>query len=174
MRIFFAVFRKIIIFARWYSAFCWICSRTLRGCVDWNIKSSNRILNHLLSHPTWVRGLKHRIRREQIIDITSHPTWVRGLKLTCLKLFVILNSRTLRGCVDWNNSSFDLVISPLGRTLRGCVDWNLCCQWSCNYYQSHPTWVRGLKHILCVTKSLNIRRTLRGCVDWNILLRDIR
>ena len=34
-----------------------------------------------MSHPTWVRGLKHRT--EQYLHKTreSHPTWVRGLKL---------------------------------------------------------------------------------------------
>ena len=42
------------------------------------------IFRHLLnmrSHPTWVRGLKHRVkavRSKKVIG--SHPTWVRGLK----------------------------------------------------------------------------------------------
>ena len=33
-----------------------------------------------MSHPTWVRGLKHA--SEELIEDAekSHPTWVRGLK----------------------------------------------------------------------------------------------
>ena len=41
------------------------------------------IFRHLLnmqSHPTWVRGLKHRITQILLITEKSHPTWVRGLK----------------------------------------------------------------------------------------------
>ena len=34
-----------------------------------------------LSHPTWVRGLKHRQSSQQMCLKQSHPTWVRGLKL---------------------------------------------------------------------------------------------
>ena len=43
MRNYFAIFRKIIIFASWYSAICWICSHTLRGCVDWNESVNSKI-----------------------------------------------------------------------------------------------------------------------------------
>ena len=32
------------------------------------------------SHPTWVRGLKHKSKFIGGSDATSHPTWVRGLK----------------------------------------------------------------------------------------------
>ena len=34
----------------------------------------------VLSHPTWVRGLKLRLAALISIVRTSHPTWVRGLK----------------------------------------------------------------------------------------------
>ena len=33
-----------------------------------------------MSHPTWVRGLKHIMAHNMIMMIVSHPTWVRGLK----------------------------------------------------------------------------------------------
>ena len=33
------------------------------------------------SHPTWVRGLKHRATMLRLVHRASHPTWVRGLKL---------------------------------------------------------------------------------------------
>ena len=32
------------------------------------------------SHPSWVRGLKHKSRFIGGSDATSHPSWVRGLK----------------------------------------------------------------------------------------------
>ena len=32
------------------------------------------------SHPTWVRGLKHKKAEAAQEDTKSHPTWVRGLK----------------------------------------------------------------------------------------------
>ena len=77
----------------------------------------------LLSHPTWVRGLKpfRRIggslysevapyvgawietKSDRNFDISplSHPTWVRGLKLIDMLLSVqTAERRTLRGCVD--------------------------------------------------------------------------
>ena len=170
MRIFFAVFRKIIIFAHWYSAFCWICSRTLRGCVDWNCNVFDvfglfyrRTLRGCVdwngwrqheqhrkqqSHPTWVRGLKLSCSRIEIRGIGSHPTWVRGLKqiIKCADLDEA-DGRTLRGCVDWNTKSNAIYKWAYGRTLRGCVDWN---SYACTHY--------GLKE----------SRTLRGCVDWNI------
>ena len=76
-----------------------------------------------VSHPTWVRGLKHRffrlrsvaaetshptwVRGLKLLDIIqgltgslSHPTWVRGLKHSCYSSFNLWNSRTLHGCVD--------------------------------------------------------------------------
>ena len=34
-----------------------------------------------MSHPIWVRGLKHIERRKAGNRIMSHPIWVRGLKL---------------------------------------------------------------------------------------------
>ena len=35
-----------------------------------------------VSHPTWVRGLKHRLHERGMNECGSHPTWVRGLKHT--------------------------------------------------------------------------------------------
>ena len=37
-------------------------------------------LQHTLSHPTWVRGLKHNAIAQIKAAAKSHPTWVRGLK----------------------------------------------------------------------------------------------
>ena len=35
----------------------------------------------MVSHPVWVRGLKHGMRRYPYVEKgESHPVWVRGLK----------------------------------------------------------------------------------------------
>ena len=53
-----------------------------------------------MSHPVWVRGLKHIILRRLVTIIKSHPVWVRGLKLLITLLKLSLLSRTPCGCVD--------------------------------------------------------------------------
>ena len=54
----------------------------------------------LVSHPTWVRGLKLADHACSLLDGVSHPTWVRGLKLNNGHQPEAAFSRTLRGCVD--------------------------------------------------------------------------
>ena len=34
----------------------------------------------VMSHPVWVRGLKHQTPRPLELASKSHPVWVRGLK----------------------------------------------------------------------------------------------
>ena len=61
------------------------------------------IFRHLLnmrSHPTWVRGLKHRNWLQRESRRESHPTWVRGLKQITTVYNMGSIGRTLRGCVD--------------------------------------------------------------------------
>ena len=53
-----------------------------------------------LSHPSWVRGLKHNKNNILIRIRKSHPSWVRGLKLISGATQMRLLSRTPRGCVD--------------------------------------------------------------------------
>ncbi len=60
---------------------------------------SNQIC-HVWSHPTWVRGLKPLIRAQLLGKVMSHPTWVRGLKHDNFLPLASLLGRTLRGCVD--------------------------------------------------------------------------
>ena len=52
------------------------------------------------SHPTWVRGLKHTFLIEELSECKSHPTWVRGLKPARRTIHRGRLGRTLRGCVD--------------------------------------------------------------------------
>ncbi len=63
-------------------------------------KYSVELTQRVKSHPTWVRGLKHRVIYLAFANWLSHPTWVRGLKrLDCYKAHGT-ECRTLRGCVD--------------------------------------------------------------------------
>ena len=34
----------------------------------------------MMSHPSWVRGLKQIRGKTQVVSVESHPSWVRGLK----------------------------------------------------------------------------------------------
>mgnify|MGYP004566373353 CR=1 FL=1 len=53
-----------------------------------------------VSHPTWVRGLKRDDMLLKVNGWLSHPTWVRGLKLNRTNQSALFKRRTLRGCVD--------------------------------------------------------------------------
>ena len=143
---YFVVFRKISIFASWYSAFCWICGHTLYGCVDWN-RYTPQQLNIVRVTPcmgVWIEtiGRKQQMPRRLVTPcmgvwietalgasrlsaIMSHPVWVCGLKLDSRFLLGHHCSHTLYGCVDWNSIAILLLHRPLSHTLYGCVDWNL-------------------------------------------------
>ena len=56
----------------------------------------------MLSHPSWVRGLKYINGTDRTAIISgSHPSWVRGLKYDENQgNNSYFNSRTPRGCVD--------------------------------------------------------------------------
>ena len=54
----------------------------------------------MMSHPTWVRGLKLMECLKEYLVKVSHPTWVRGLKLLRTYTCSVCLCRILRGCVD--------------------------------------------------------------------------
>ena len=74
------------------------------------------------SHPSWVRGLKHKSRFIGGSDATSHPSWVRGLKRDYVDKVVnpiLSHPSWVRGLKQFKN----LIIRRLiCRTPRGCVD----------------------------------------------------
>ncbi len=76
-----------------------------------------------MSHPTWVRGLKHQTKRRDMPVAKSHPTWVRGLKPT-----------------DYLSVQRDNVAPYVG----AWIETNKLV-YTTFYVRSHPTWVRGLK-----------------------------
>ena len=78
------------------------------------------------SHPTWVRGLKHRNRLQRESRRESHPTWVRGLKH-------LLNPKRCK---------ISYVAPYVGAWIETIRRWTH--DW---LRQSHPTWVRGLKRL---------------------------
>ena len=53
-----------------------------------------------MSHPMWVRGLKHLAGMDEDERQQSHPMWVRGLKQTYNISNIKISCRTLCGCVD--------------------------------------------------------------------------
>ena len=53
-----------------------------------------------MSHPMWVRGLKHKAYFETYYPKRSHPMWVRGLKQQKIRKAQNNVRRTLCGCVD--------------------------------------------------------------------------
>ena len=143
---------------------------TLRGCVDWNILLLTDMIPEMLSHPSWVCGLKLELTFCISIYCQSHPSWVCGLKLKKFFKSDSVGSHTLRGCVDWNcliqKYQYIRKVTPFvgvwietewrmqearayqSHTLRGCVDWNRSDSLSALNRDCH---------------------TLRGCVDWNHL-----
>ena len=86
----------------------------------------NRDISSVLSHLTWVRGLKLVWSIFWIYSKNVAPyvgAWVE----TCNGFYYCLrnHSRTLRGCVGWNLVVFYHPSILSCRTLRGCVGWNL-------------------------------------------------
>ena len=89
----------------------WIETQSLRP--HWHL---------LVSHPSWVRGLKRQLKQDEVAKshvaplvgawietltdvscswiLLSHPSWVRGLKQKTNHDESNYKSRTPRGCVD--------------------------------------------------------------------------
>ena len=170
MRNYFAIFRKIIIFALWYSAICWICSHTLRGCVDWNY----RIFTMSVHKPC------HTLRgcvdwNTILISAIALPCSVTpfvGVWIETVVSFLLSTNgtmrHTLRGCVDWNCHKETGKAWADRHTLRGCVDWNKVHRAFFEKLNVTPfvgVWIETGRS----TDSQNGTQshTLRGCVDWN-------
>ena len=81
----------------------------LRSHSIW-VRGLKRVRNATLrtivrSHSIWVRGLKLIFVYQCRQRTMSHSIWVRGLKLLYCIVAKGIMSRTLYGCVDWNNWS---------------------------------------------------------------------
>ena len=126
------------------------CSRTLRGCVDWNLASSKSITGPNRSHPSRVRGLKFICCTKALGRLLSHPSRVRGLKYQHGRVCRwSCYCRTLRGCVDWNISNSRLGVLILVAPFAGAwiEIWTKFKELV--WFLSHPSRVRGLKSLFC-------------------------
>ena len=117
------------------------------------------------SHPTWVRGLKHRKQTPIVKGQRSHPTWVRGLKLSVPYEQRFAYVAPYVGAWIETNVRF----APCDK-LQSHPTWVRGLKRSLNddlivYMESHPTWVRGLKLGKFDHYIFSNSRTLRGCVD---------
>ena len=145
---YFVVFRKISIFASWYSAFCWICGHTLYGCVDWN-SCSTLVVYFCMCHTLY--GC-----------VDWNINW---------NLFIMARtSHTLYGCVDWNYKMPHLWRTGLVTPCMGVWIETRPLANRTRLHLSHPVWVCGLKPEQISFVQYLMRHTLYGCVDWNILI----
>ena len=100
-------------------------SRTLYGCVDWNMIGHKQQVHPGLVAPfmgAWIEIQSHQMGKYKTLVAPFMGAWIE-IHLHYLKnIFQV--SRTLYGCVDWNHISF-ISLKPKN--------------------QSHPLWVRGLK-----------------------------
>ena len=119
-----------------------------------------------MSHPVWVRGLKHGPNAHGMLqglvaprvgawietanlsgiwnDEPSHPVWVRGLKRHLLvERFEIQIVAPRVGA--WIETSLGVLIQSTEK--------------------SHPVWVRGLKLSGYIKPEVRFCRTPCGCVD---------
>ena len=80
----------------------------------------------LMSHPSWVRGLKLHLTGGSAARKQSHPSWVRGLKLP-----IYARQRHVHGVAPLVGAWIETWVTGIFY-LEGV---------------SHPSWVRGLKHV---------------------------
>ena len=100
-----------------------------------------------VSHPTWVRGLKHHRICAPRQGSTVAPymgAWIETWYI-------------------YHQQYCTLVAPYMGAWIETTME-----LWSLVDGMSHPTWVRGLKPDLYYGNLLKQSRTLHGCVDWNI------
>ena len=101
----------------------------------------------VVSHPTWVRGLKLSNGQGWDTSALSHPTWVRGLKYRCSHAQPNRCTRVAPHVGAW----IEIIKSLKDHRMQvSHPTWvrGLKCLRSCRAYpadMSHPTWVRGLK-----------------------------
>ena len=102
------------------------------------------------SHPAWVCGLKHPSANWPAPHLWSHPAWVCGLKQGSEAESNLLDSHTLRGCVDWNLSNSGIVVQHSVSHPAWVCGLKPTKKYPTSYlFLSHPAWVCGLKLSPC-------------------------
>ena len=121
-------------------------SHTLRGCVDWNLCCSSSLFASILSHPSWVCGLKPIPELDSIGMQTSHPSWVCGLK----PVSFYLNSVNKLSHPSWV-CGLKLLVPVLLLVVLLVTPfvgvWIETLEYLTSFHKgaSHPSWVCGLK-----------------------------
>ena len=100
-----------------------------------------------MSHPVWVRGLKHVLAITGRVRVASHPVWVRGLKLfnLCARCDLVMSHpvwvRGLKQIIEYLFVAANLVAPRVGAWIETPANtWAITTRAA-----SHPVWVRGLK-----------------------------
>ena len=143
------------------------CSRTLYGCVDWNLMIIIMVWNgtcrtlygcvdwnqHQHGHSdsefvapymgAWIETCK-RIRSSRHKNVAPYMgAWIETLKAT--ECQCRLTRRTLYGCVDWNPLVtliiMDVFVAPY---MDAWIETTCACE-DRSHDSSHPIWVRRLK-----------------------------
>ena len=115
----------------------WVCGlKPLRFGENWQ---------SIWSHPAWVCGLKPFVARFFRTYYTSHPAWVCGLKHRYQMGIQVLQSHTLRGCVDWNKCYVNICVAGLVTPCVGVWIETTGFNALATSGKSHPAWVCGLK-----------------------------
>ena len=122
----------------------------------------------LMSHPSWVCGLKLFNRRLHMLQLLSHPSWVCGLKHWYAITFAKPICHTLRGCVDWNTQSYWVQrteqVTPFVGVWIETISKSLAFLWT-TVTPFVGVWIETAEWV--VFKQIDASHTLRGCVDWN-------
>ena len=143
-------------------------SRTLHGCVDWNLAKIFQLQENKVAPYTgaWIEIKIWRETSKQVLVAPYTGAWIEIQVNTAItgKGY----RRTLHGCVDWNLKLTQKSVEVSRRTLHGCVDWNKRNRrtwwiWNGRTLHGCVDWNSvGLEMVLALP-----RRTLHGCVDWN-------
>ena len=123
-----------------------IPSHTLRGCVDWNLWSSEAIATHPVTPFVGVW-----------IETTRASSPRRNQEVTP---FVGVWIETERFCIFAN-------VIPVTPFVGVWIETSPVSLRRLTLAVSHPSWVCGLKLIEFYEVKLTVSHTLRGCVDWN-------
>ena len=119
----------------------------------------------MLSHPSWVRGLKLDAATTKRNLNKSHPSWVRGLKhLVSIFMFHYAVAPLVGAWIETVTSVmgvFSSGVAPLVGAWIETISYTL----NVSGQESHPSWVRGLKLVLLFLFCMRCSRTPRGCVD---------
>ena len=181
-----------ILFGNYSEKIVYVCCRSLRGSVDWNIKVSGVWGVSRRSLPSRERGLKYNVLSQRLYIERVAPFAGAWIEILFVYFYCIIwPGRSLRGSVDWNiikEFEDDFGTWSLPSRERG-LKYIVVREYLHLYLslpsrerglkfallarknmltRSLPSRERGLKYFLSISIQIAIRRSLRGSVDWNI------